>query len=114
MFLSCLATSRVHPKLDGAALTLSQLLIRLKLDNRSRFSHVFLVLILLLLSSTSLSSFYPCVNFVFEILLVLLVVCFQNMFHAGQTTKRKGLGMYGVALDYKVQAKLYTILKMLV
>ena len=34
--------------------------------------------------------------------------------NAGQNTKRTRLGMYGVTLDYKVCAKLYTTLKMLV
>ena len=44
----------------------------------------------------------------------MFVVGFQNMFHAGQNTKWKGLGMYGVALYYEVHAKLYTMLKLLV
>ena len=36
------------------------------------------------------------------------------MFHAGQSTKHTGLGMYGATLDsYKVGSKLYTIPKML-
>ena len=44
----------------------------------------------------------------------MFVVRSRNMFHIGQNTKRRGLGMYGVTLDYKVCAKLYTALKMLV
>ena len=35
------------------------------------------------------------------------------MFHAGQSTKGTGLGMYGATLEYKVHSKLYTIPKML-
>ena len=43
----------------------------------------------------------------------MFVVHLQNMFHAGQNTRCTGLGMYGVTSDYKVHAKMYTILKRL-